>query len=290
MFKKIFRDNFNKFSATQRGGGVLDSNSMIAKFAFLVLVVILFVVFLALGTSFLTWFFSPSGTPTLIDGLVDGNQQLIIEQNPNVKGSIPIIRSDNKRGGVEFTWSVWLYVTDAPTATDSKQFSHVFHKGEPNNADINSNGGISFPNNAPGLYIDNTKMKDRDNGQLGLKIIMNTFNSIDHDVIHVNDVPYRKWFNVIIRTRDQNLDVYVNGTIVNRHVLQGVPKQNYGKVYVAMNGGFNGNISDLKYFNYSLGTTAIQSLVMKGPNLKVPGGSSKKVAPPYLGLRWYLFN
>ena len=45
-----------------------QSNSLVAKVAFLVLVVILFVVLLRLGSTLITWIFSPSKNPKLVDG------------------------------------------------------------------------------------------------------------------------------------------------------------------------------------------------------------------------------
>ena len=48
------------------------------------------------------------------------------------------------------------------------------------------------------------------------------------------------------------LDVYINGSIIKSHHLHGVPKQNYGDVYIAPNGGFAGYISNLWYYNYAL--------------------------------------
>jgi hypothetical protein len=69
-----------------------------------------------------------------------------------------------------------------------------------------------------------------------------------------------------------------------------MPKQNYGDVYVAMNGGFDGNISNLWYYNYALGTTAIQNLVKKGPNTKMIGTTGlNDNTYDYLSIRWFFF-
>jgi hypothetical protein len=84
------------------------------------------------------------------------------------------------------------------------------------------------------------------------------------------------------------LDVYVNGTIVRRHVLNSVPKQNYDDVYVAMNGGFNGYISNLRYYNYAINLYKIQSLVSAGPNLKMKDKEMLEEEPKYFSVRWFL--
>ena len=51
------------------------------------------------------------------------------------KGSKPINRSVNEEGGIEFTWSVWLFVDDLDYMKG--QFKHVFHKG---NDDFKTSG------------------------------------------------------------------------------------------------------------------------------------------------------
>ena len=60
-----------------------------------------------------------------------------------------------------------------------------------------------------------------------------------------------------------------------------------------MNGGFNGYISNLWYYNYALGTSAIQNLVSGGPNTKMIGGTSGAMTDPlsnYLALRWFFYG
>ena len=106
-----------------------------------------------------------------------------------------------------------------------------------------------------------------------------------------SDIPFNKWVNVIIRCSNVDLDVYINGTIARSMKLSGVPKQNYGDVFVGMNGGFNGYVSNLWYYNYALGTAEIQRLVRGGPNTNMVGSSSMNMKnPDYLSLRWYFFG
>ena len=50
----------------------LESNSLIAKAAFLILVIIVFMILLKLGLMILEFFMSPSGSPHLIDGTIEG--------------------------------------------------------------------------------------------------------------------------------------------------------------------------------------------------------------------------
>jgi hypothetical protein len=273
--------NSNKYLSTNLE--FLESNSIVAKVAFLLLVLFSFVILLRIGISILGYFFSPSGSPKLINGMVDAKQQIIIPQEPSSQGAVTITRSVNADDGIEFTWSVWIYIDDLTYNSD--KYKCVFYKGNDyaTNPDANEEQqGLNFPNNAPGLYIaPNTN---------NLVVFMNTFNVINEEIT-VNDIPLNKWVNVIIRCQNNTLDVYINGTIIKSHKLHGVPKQNYGDVYVAPNGGFSGYISNLWYHNYAIGTNEITSLVTKGPNLNMKGSNALNMTKSdYLSMRWFFYG
>ena len=257
-----------------RGSGIKDfmnSSSLIARVSFVLLVVLAFIVILQFSLGVLSWFFGANESPRLINGMIDAKQLIVIPQDPSMKNSKPIVRSVNGPNGIEFTWSVWVFIDDTP----SSKYRHIFSKG---NADVTETG-LNFPNNAPGLYImPNTN---------ALKVIMNTYNNINEEVV-IDDIPLNKWVNVIIRCRNTNLDVYINGTITKSLKLTSVPKQNYGDVNIALNGGFSGYISNLWYYNYALGTAAIYNLVKTGPNTRMSLKSAMSVKNAnYLSLRWF---
>lgn len=270
---------FNTFSTNKGTFGTkefLESNSLVAKFAFLLLVLFGFVILLRLGISVLSYFLKPNESPHLIDGMVDATQMITFQQDPSNNGAVTIYRSVNSTDGLEFTWSTWIFINNLQT--NAGIFKHVFSKG---NSNLTENGMIQ-PNNAPGLYIaPNTN---------SLVVVMNTFNVINEEII-IPDIPINKWFNVIIRCENTTLDVYINGTIARSVNLIGVPKQNYGDVYVAMNGGFDGYISNLWYYNYALGTAAIQKIINGGPDTTMisENGMSDKIYN-YLSLRWFFYG
>jgi hypothetical protein len=210
--------------------------------------------------------------------MVDASQMIVFQQDPSNNGAVTIYRSVNATDGIEFTWSVWLFINSIYDSGNAGTFKHIFSKG---NSTLQENGLI-YPNNAPGLYIaPNTN---------ALVLLMNTFNVINEEIT-IPDIPINKWVNVIIRCQNTTLDVYVNGTVTRSINLVGVPKQNYGDVYVAMNGGFDGYISNLWYYNYALGTAAIQRIAANGPNTKMIGnnGMSDRMFN-YLSLRWFFYG
>lgn len=276
---------YNGFSVYKPGmdfKNLISSNSLLSKFIFIVLVIIVFIVLLRLGIMIFNKIFSDiSGSPHLINGMIDAKQSMTISQDPNNPKAITIYRSVNASDGIEFTWSVWIFIDDLQY--NAGQYKHIFHKGNfPNGSPGTGNSipsGLVYPNNAPGLYIlPNTNE---------LLLIMNTFENIDEE-INIPDIPMNKWVSVIIRCQNTTLDVYINGTIARSLELSSVPKQNYGDVYVALYGGFDGFISNLWYYDYALGTLAIQKLVHDGANTKAASNSPiSQTNPDYLSLKWY---
>jgi len=269
-------DNFQSSNVVNGTKEFLESNSLVAKTAFLILVVIVFVLGLRMFSTLMSWMFSINQDPYLVKGLVDAKKFQKIAQNPDESGSITLLRSDNEEGGIEFTYSVWLFIDDL--VYNQGRYKHVFHKGN----DAISSGGMNEPNNAPGLYI----APDTN----ALVVVMNTFNDIN-EKITIDNIPINKWVNVQIRVENHNMDVFINGKLAKRLVMNGVPKQNYGDVYVAMNGGFSGYISNLRYYNEALGTSAIDGIVDTGPDLNMGGSGSgtslTENKPQYLSMRWF---
>jgi hypothetical protein len=272
--------SFNSFSTNKGTFGTrefLESNSLVAKFAFLFLVMFAFIILLRLGISVISWFFKPNDSPLLINGMVDAKQMLVFPQDPSGNsGAVTIYRSNNATDGIEFTWSTWIFINGLEYLDG--QYKHIFYKG---NSDLVSNG-LNYPNNAPGLYLAPHSNK--------LIVMMNTFNVINEEVV-IPDIPINKWFNIIIRCQNTTLDIYANGTIIRSLRLAGVPKQNYGDVYVGANGGFDGNISNLQYYNYALGSAAIQRIVARGPNTTLIGNTGMNDKNrDYLSLRWFFYG
>lgn len=275
-------DTFKGFSSNYKESSkeFLNSNSLVAKVAFLLLVLVGFTFLLRLGIWLIgSFLIAGASNPMLINGMISAKTKMTIPQDTKMLNSINIPRSDNQREGVEFTWSCWIMVNDLEY--NKNMYRCVFYKG--NDFKDNSNAalvGVNFPNNAPGLYIaPNTN---------NLVIFMNTFNDINTKVT-INEIPMNKWINVIIRCKNTLLDVYINGDISKSLQLNGVPKQNYGDVYIAENGGFDGYISNLWYYDRALNPIEISNLVRDGPNTNMIGANNAMGIKnnDYLSLRWY---
>ena len=111
--------------------------------------------------------------------------------------------------------------------------------------------------------------------------------------IVIEDMPLNKWVCVVIRIKNQReLDVYINGYLRKRAILKNVVAQNQGNVYInygANTGskyGWQGYISDLRYYNYALGTNAIMAINNAGP-ITAACGDALTGAPTIFIHRWY---
>jgi len=268
-------EEFSGKSVGEAGQEFLQSNSIIAKFVFLILVVIGFMFLLNLGVSLLGYFTSPPTSPYVISGLINGTNSASIPQDPKNKGSVAVNRSNNQSTGIEFTWSVWLQINDIAYG-NSTRYQHIFSKGD-NTWDST---GVAKVNNGPGLYLDCCSNS--------LHIVMSTVNSSNSmETVDVSNVPLNKWFNCMIRMENTVLDVYINGTVASRLIMKNVPKQNYNYVYVCQHGGFSGSLADLRYFDHSLSVMDINSVIVAGPNTNSAGLGSSYTS---LGYSYYLSN
>jgi len=281
---------FSSKSVAEGSSEFLESNTIIAKFAFVILILIVFLFLCNLGIILIGYFSSPPTNPFLINGTANGASELIISQDPKSKDSVQIIRSSNGDSGIEFTWSFWLFILNMDGKNNTAKFRHVFNKGNlPVSDPTSDTNGIATINNAPGVYL----RLDPSTNQVNMRVIMNTVDASNvAQYVDVPNIPIEKWFHCAIRLKNKVIDVYINGTVTARVILNSVPKQNYYNVNICGNGGFNGNLADLRYFNRAQSVFEINNTVVWGRNKNISvgtgGGQSDGTGfPYYLSNIWY---
>jgi hypothetical protein len=286
------------FASTESVGAsaseFLNSNSLLAKFAFVVLALIVFLFLLNLGISLVSYFTRPSKSPYLIWGMKSGTDYTVITQDPGSKNGITY-RSNNQPSGAEFTWSAWLKFDNIPVG-DNK-YRVIFVKGTDT---YGSSDGIATVNNGPGLYFtastDTVSRGSTANPNVEslhgtLHYVMDVVSPINNAQVStqyadIPNIPLNKWVHVAIRLQNKVLDCYVNGVITTRVSFGDyIPKQNYDNVVYAGNGGFPGAISNLRYYDRALSVFELNSLVYYGPNLNAANSSTNYTG--YLGRPWY---
>lgn len=288
----------------------MESNSYVAKFAFVLMVFIAFYVLMKFIIIGLAYFMLPSLSPYILDGTASGDSMPIyVTQDPALADSIFIGRSINEDGGLEYTWSTWFLINAPPSKFNN--YSRIFSKGGEGSKSTAT--GIYYPNNAPGLYIkvtDDVTVNNPDRKDVGTNISLvavvdvngkqdtSSSPSIDsmNEQLVATDIPMKKWVNAIIRVTNNVIDLYINGRLVQRKKTAGIPIQNYGKINIGESKAadrFTGYISTIQYFNYSVGANKITSIVDAGPKLKMVGGdgadqAAAENAGSYLSNNWFM--
>lgn len=246
---------------------------------------------------------------TIIDNIVRFNRQTailfkdttpsqqMILQSPN-SGSPLIYNSMNETNGMEFSYSMYLFINPetfettsmntcgGTTETDVTKLKHIFHKGT---KDV-------FPLLAPGLFVDGSKNT--------LRLYMNSATKWDN-YVEIPNIPVSKWFHIVISLKGKYLDVYINGNVTVRHQFNVVPKLNYGNVYIMnparfpknptdivnkqyqVDGPMKGMVSRMKYYAFALNYSQIDQLYREGPSKKIVSQSYSET-PPYFRDDWWV--
>jgi len=234
-------------------------------------------------------------TSTVLFNDTTPSQQVIVQK---AGASSLIYNSVNETNGMEFSYSMYLFINPetfegftadscgAGNRSDVTSLKHIMHKGSKD----------PYPLLAPGLFVEGSKNT--------LRLYMNSTTKWDN-YVEIPNVPVGKWFHLVIVLKGKYLDIYVNGNITVRHQFNSVPKLNYGNVYVMypakfpanptdkidanfrVDGPMKGMVSRLKYYSYSLGYAAIDSLYREGPSKKIVSQSYTQV-PPYFHDDWWV--
>ena len=220
-------------------------------------------------------------SPLIIPHTKNAKHTVIITQDPDSMNYIPIKRSENENG-IELSYSFWTLIQDYDYKNG--EWKHLFHKGN----------SSSYPNRAPGVWLHPNENK--------MRIYMNTFDNI-LEYVDVDDIPVKKWFCTTIVLQNSKshtdeemdvdpasapshiLDVYINGNLKKSKLLESIPRQNNGDLYVNLFGGFSGYISRLKYSSYAVDYSDIESYLKEGPSEMSAKDTGEM--PPYLDDKWW---
>jgi len=230
----------NNFSSQSNFGNsaksFFSSNTLLTVFLIIVILLILVYLFTRLGYSIKNY---QNDSPYIVEDTIQGT-------TPKSFPGSRLLRSSDQKFGLEFSYSFWLYIGEN-TFNNSTQMHHVFHKGN----------SSSVPLQAPGVWIYPNENK--------LMINMNTYNNISNKC-DVGNIPMNKWVFMTIVVIGRHMDVYINAKLKKRTDLGGIPKQNYGDLYMNKWGGFSGFISRFRYYSYAIPFYQIEKTFTEGPS------------------------
>lgn len=205
-----------------------------------------------------------NSAPWILKGTKNAQKRMIILQDPSKEGAKTLGRSKNEEGGLEFSYVMWMYIED--WSYKYGQWKHIMHKGNES----------SWPLRAPGMWLHPKKNS--------LRVYMNTFKDVG-EFVDVDNIPLRKWFNVFVCVKQRSLDIYINGNLIKKKELNGLPRQNFGDIYINAFRGFSGYLSNMRYYDYYLSYSEMRKHLSRGPS-SMPCVDSNE-SPPYLTANWW---
>jgi len=231
-----------------------------------VIMVIVLVVLYYLGNYLITKYLNASvNTPMLLNTTKNAKNALVISQDPTSVNYIPIKKSDGQ-DGIQFTYGFWFLIENIDYKKG--EWKHVFHKGN----------SSSYPNRAPGVWFHPDKNS--------IRVYMNTMDNI-LEYADIDNIPIRKWVYMNVILNNKNLDLYINGYLKVRKELSSIPKQNDDDLWVNMYGGFEGYVSNIRYYAYNIDFNEIYNNIKSGPSTNNCIDTGE--VPPYLDDNWW-FN
>jgi hypothetical protein len=254
--KKIFKSMKGGAEDFEANYTVDKSSSMTSKiFNGLIMLIIVIIVCVIIYAIYKHFSDKRYNEPILIDQPVDATVSRMIPAS-----SIPSSNSN------EFTINFWMFVRD--WNYNYEQPKCVLYYGDP---DCKQASPLVF------LYpnTNNLMIRMAENNPNNNKS-MNPFSCNDVDTFDVkkpcdvSNIPLQRWVQISIVLWNTTTDVYVNGKLARSCTSPNVPKMMNGQnIYIGQGGGFNGYISRLKYYNYSVSSRDIYALYRGGPYKKV---------------------
>jgi hypothetical protein len=150
---------------------------------------------------------------------------------------------------VDFTFSIWIYI-------DNWQYKYSKPKVIFRRSNSKSNTLSPSVSLAPSTN--------------DLDISLTTFSSNSPsgsvDNWSIQNIPIQKWCNITLSTNNRAVDTYIDGKLVNTHVLSGVPKMDKNaNIEMTPDGGFSGATSKFNYFSRTISPREAYEIYRAGP-------------------------
>lgn len=78
------------------------------------------------------------------------------------------------------------------------------------------------------------------------------------------NIPLQRWNNLVLVLNNKTLDVYLNGKLARSCTYEEPPIFNQNPVHVTDNGGFGGELGELRYFNRAIDPEEVYSIYAAG--------------------------
>jgi hypothetical protein len=171
--------------------------------------------------------------------------------------------SNNENDGIEFSYAAWILIKD-------------FDPPVPN--------PILFTKGSPDLSLQSPSVV-MTSGKNQITITQDTYDKSKPEKVVIGNLPAGKLNHFAVCINQLSMDVYVNGLLYRHVTMKKLPLQNTQSLYVAGNGGWNGQIGSLVYYNYALTPDQVRSLASTAPTVSA---SNLPYYPSYLSTDWWI--
>tara|TARA_B110001454_G_scaffold211292_1_gene226776 strand:- start:1477 stop:2190 length:714 start_codon:yes stop_codon:yes gene_type:complete len=155
------------------------------------------------------------------------------------------------KGSVDFTFSIWIYVNSWQYRYGSEKT--IFRR-------ISKKGNDVMPEVALAASTNDLKITLTHYPKEGIDDVGQT------DSWMVHNIPLQKWCNILLSTNNRAVDTYIDGKLVNTHVLAGVPKTDAeAPVLLTPDDGFSGETSKFRYIARSINPREAYEIYREGP-------------------------
>ena len=207
------------------------------------------------------WSSTPAGlrpsmaSVTIVGPLQDG------QTGQQYDAALPL--SNNETDGIEFSYAAWILINDF---------------------DPRVSNPILFTKGSPDLALQSPSVV-MTSGKNQVTITQDTYDKDHKEQVVVGNLPAGKLNHFAVVVNQRSMDVYVNGLLYRHITMRKLPLQNTQPVYVAGNGGWNGQIGSFVYYNYALSPDDVRSLANTRPSVSA---STLPFYPSYLSTDWWI--
>jgi hypothetical protein len=188
---------------------------------------------------------------SLTSGLLDANKKVTISADKITAGS---------NGSVNYTWSVWIYVSDWSYRLGEKKIVIKRGKGDERCPEITLGETENNLTIHQAVYLDGGESKSG---------FMDSTNSLNgsNSICTIPNIPIQQWVSIIVSLNGRDMDCYINGKLVKTCVLSNAAYVNADDdVLITPHGGFQGNVSSVKYWSTAISPQQAWNVYRSGPS------------------------
>lgn len=228
----------------------MDATTIVLSVVVAVVIVLIFI------------FIFRNGAPSVFTPSVGITESTATDGRKTFNSKVDLPKSFNEKEGMAFSFTCWVRVNDWNYRYGAQKV--IFTKGP---TDLSSS--------CPSLLLDgNTN---------SLLVKLDTFGATE--IIPISNIPAKKWIHIAIAVNQDAVNVYVNGTLHTYHTLAQLPRQNSDTVHTGIDGGFDGKIAAVEYYNRFLSPSDVKATMKTVPQADPEDAFGP--TPPYFDITWW---